>query len=188
MGSGCVPVWLRIIRRSSRSARRSRRPHDGRFRFFGNIEVGATPKRPRWPSATTRWSMRWARNPTGHSAILASSCQERCGGRLRRLVQRTSAFRGDGTRPVIRTGRRGGNGNVAIDVARILVTDPDVLAATDRRPRADVPARARCRGSCDHRPPRSPAIRVHDVGTSGAWRTGRCRRHHRSGRPRRYHR
>src|SRR6202171_2425423 len=35
--------------------------------------------------------------------------------------------------PDLSTGRAGvvGNGNVALDVARILVTDPDVLAATD---------------------------------------------------------
>ena len=37
-----------------------------------------------------------------------------------------------------------GNGNVALDVARILVTDPDVLAQhRHRRPRAGVAARPR---------------------------------------------
>ena len=53
-----------------------------------------------------------------------------------------------------------GNGNVALDVARILVTDPDVLADDrHRRPRAGVAARPRGRGGGDHRPARAAAGR-----------------------------
>ena len=85
-----------------------------------------------------------------------------------------------------------GNGNVALDVARILVTDPDVLADDrHRRPRAGVAARPRRRGGGGHRPARAAAGPVHHAGAARTRRPRgdrRRRRDRRSRRLRRHHR
>lgn len=58
-----------------------------------------------------------------------------------------------------------GNGNVALDVARILTSDPDTLADTDIAPYALRALReSKLRGSGRARPPRSARIRVHCAG------------------------
>ena len=60
-----------------------------------------------------------------------------------------------------------GNGNVALDVARILVTDPDVLARhRHRRPCAGVAAPTRRGGSDRHRSSWPAAVRVHHAGAA----------------------
>ena len=60
-----------------------------------------------------------------------------------------------------------GNGNVALDVARILVTDPEALGLTDIADHAlGVAASMRNRGSGDHRPARALADRVHHAGAA----------------------
>ena len=62
-----------------------------------------------------------------------------------------------------------GNGNVALDVARILVTDPDVLALTDIADHAlESLHAARRRGGGGHRPPRAAADHVHHAGVARA--------------------
>lgn len=68
-----------------------------------------------------------------------------------------------------------GNGNVALDVARILLTDPDVLARTDiaDHARFGIATPTRYPGGGDRRAPRSAAGRVHHVGVA---RAGRPRR------------
>ena len=74
-----------------------------------------------------------------------------------------------------------GNGNVALDVARILITDPDVLALHRyRRSRAGLAAPTRCGGSGDRRPARAAADRVHHAGVARAGRPRGGRRDRRS--------
>ena len=94
--------------------------------------------------------------------------------------------------PDLSTGRAivVGNGNVALDVARILVSDPDLLSATDIADHALGPAaRPRRRGGRDHRPPRPPAGHLHHAGAARARRPrgdGRRRRDRRPGGLRRH--
>ena len=96
--------------------------------------------------------------------------------------------------PDLSTGRAVvvGNGNVALDVARILVTDPDVLATTDIADHAlKVAARPRRRRGAHHRPARATAGPVHHAGAARTRRPRRPRRRgrgRRSGRFRRHHR
>ena len=59
-----------------------------------------------------------------------------------------------------------GNGNVALDVARILTTDPDLLARTDISDHAMAALRALAgRRSGDRRPARARPVRVHPART-----------------------
>ena len=96
--------------------------------------------------------------------------------------------------PDLSTGRAivVGNGNVALDVARILVSDPDLLAATDIADARPGPAaRPRRRGGRGHRPPRPAAGHLHHAGAARAGRPrgdGRRRRDRRPRRLRRHHR
>ena len=89
--------------------------------------------------------------------------------RLRRLAHAHPHFQQ--MAPDLSTGRAVvvGNGNVALDVARILVTDPDVLATTDIADHAlKVAARPRCRGGTRHRQARAAAGAIHHAGASRA--------------------
>ena len=96
--------------------------------------------------------------------------------------------------PDLSTGRAivVGNGNVALDVARILVTDPDVLATTDIADHALESLHARgVEEVAHHRPARPAAGHVHHAGAARARRPGgprRRRRDRRPGRLRRHHR
>ena len=108
------------------------------FRFFGGVELGAdvTPRRAARALPRGRLRGRHAdRQPARHPRRGPPGLARR--HRVRRLVQRppgrtpTTAFDLSGERAVVI-----GNGNVAIDVARMLVLDPDELAADrHRRPR-----------------------------------------------------
>ena len=78
-----------------------------------------------------------------------------------------------------------GNGNVAVDVARMLALAPEEICADrhDRRgDRGD--RRLRAQGDRRARPPRPGAGRVHDARAEGARRARRRRRRRRPGRPR----
>ena len=84
-----------------------------------------------------------------------------------------------------------GNGNVALDVARILTTDPDDLATTDiaALPWADAEPQPGARGG-GARPPRSRRRRFHRAraGRAGGHRGPQHRgRHRRRADPRRHH-
>ena len=121
------------IRRSSRSARQFEKTAlDPRFRFFGNIVVGEHVQ-------TTELAERY------DAVIYAVGAQsDRALGIPGEELPGSVAavdFVGwynahphfEEMAPDLSTGRAVvvGNGNVALDVARILVTDPDVLATTD---------------------------------------------------------
>ena len=91
------------------------------------------------------------RSPTGLNIPGRGSAGQRAGGRLRRLVQRPPALRRHVTRPDGCAANGGGaNGNVALDVARVLVSDPKPLSETDIcRPRAGLRCNGQgCRGGC----------------------------------------
>ena len=82
-----------------------------------------------------------------------------------------------------------GNGNVALDVARILVTDPDVLAATDIADHALQSLHDRgVEEVADHRAARPAAGPVHHAGAARARRPRGPRRRRRDRRPRRLRR
>ena len=141
-GGWCAPASRPITRRSSRSASNSRRPpQDPRFRFFGNVSVGEHVQADRTRRALRR------RRLCGRGAIRPCAEHPRRGPagqhrrrRFRGLVQRAPELRGDDARPVGGRAVVVGNGNVALDVARILVTDPDVLA----RPTSPTTRWSRC--------------------------------------------
>ena len=81
--------------------------------------------------------------------------------RLRRLVQRAPRLRRPQLRPVGRHAVIIGNGNVALDVARILTGDPERLARTDIADHApDRPRRQHHRGRHRDRPARTGPSRV----------------------------
>ena len=93
--------------------------------------------------------------------------------------------------PDLSTGRAVvvGNGNVALDVARILVTDPDVLATTDIADHAlKIAARPRCRGGARRRQARAASGALHHAGASRARPSRRPRRRRRGRRPGRFRR
>ena len=76
-----------------------------------------------------------------------------------------------------------GNGNVAVDVARMLVLDPDEVAATDTADHAVGPLSERPGARGDRaRPPRPRAGRVHDARAARAGRADPRRHHRRPGR------
>ena len=78
-----------------------------------------------------------------------------------------------------------GNGNVAIDVARMLVLDPDELASTDTADHAIAAFAAAVRHRRGRpRPPRARAGGVHEPGAARARRAGARRRRRRPGRAR----
>ena len=78
-----------------------------------------------------------------------------------------------------------GNGNVAIDVARMLVLDPDELAATDTADHAiEALGAAPVQRGRRARPPRAGAGRVHQPRAARAGRADARRRRGRPGRPR----
>ena len=102
------------------------------FRFFGGVRVGADMAPASWPSAITPSSTRWARargNGLGITGEDLAGVHSATG--VRGLVQRPPGAR----RPPVRPRRQRavviGNGNVAIDVARMLVLDAGELAPTD---------------------------------------------------------
>ena len=127
--SGVAPDHPKI---KSISAQFEKTALDPRFRFFGNIVVGdhvQTAELAERYDAVIYAGRCAVRPVAGHPR--RGSARQRRRRRLRRLVQRAPPLRGDGTGPVDGRAVVVGNGNVALDVARILVTDPDVLATTD---------------------------------------------------------
>ena len=106
------------------------------------------------------------------------------GDRVRRLVQRPPRLRRPRVRPLGASARSSiGNGNVAIDVARMLVLDPDELAPTDTADHAiEALRRGRGRGGRRARPPRAGAGRVHQPRAARARRARARRRRRRPGR------
>ena len=78
-----------------------------------------------------------------------------------------------------------GNGNVAIDVARMLVLTPEELAPTDTADHAlEVLAASQRQRGRRRRPPRARTGRVHQPRAAGARRADRRRRDRRRGRAR----
>ena len=167
------------------------------FRFLGNVEVGRDvyARRAR-ASCTTRSSTPSARRPTGASASRARSCRDRgrrpssSPGTTATPTSRTSPFDLDVERAVVI-----GNGNVALDVARMLALTAEELAPTDTtdaaiaaiaalgdpRDRRGRPPRARRR-------PRSRRPSCQELGRARGRRrrrrSGRARARRRRARPR----
>ena len=132
-GAWCAPAWPRTIRRSSRSAPSSRRRRWIRGSGSSATSWSATMcMPPNWPSATT---------PSIYAVGAQSDRSLGIPGEDLPGSVAAVDFVGwynahphfEEMAPDLSTGRAivVGNGNVALDVARILVTDPDVLAATD---------------------------------------------------------
>ena len=103
------------------------------FRFFGGVEVGAdVTAGGAAASATTRSSTRSARRPTTGSGSRATTGRAR--SPPREFVAWYNGHPGHADEAFDLSCSRAvviGNGNVAIDVARMLVLDPDELASTD---------------------------------------------------------
>ena len=145
-GVWCAPASRPTIRRSSRSARSSRRsPQDPRFRFFGNIVVGehvqAAELAERYDAVIYAIGAQSDRplNIPGEDLPGSVAAVDFVGWYNAHPHFEEMAPDLSGARAVVV-----GNGNVALDVARILVTDPDVLGHDrHRRPRAGVAARPR---------------------------------------------
>ena len=123
------------------------------FRFFGNVEVGrdVDARRARAPLRRRRLHRRRADRPAARDPGRGSA---RLVGRdrVRRLVQRPPGLPGPLVRP---DGERAvviGNGNVALDVARMLALTPEELAPTDTTDAGD-------RGDQRARDPRDPGGR-----------------------------
>ena len=157
------------------------------FRFYLNVEVGigpvATPNC--WPT-TTPCSTPSARPTTAGSTSTAWACRApappprwwRGSTAIPNTPICQSIWATSGWSIV-------GNGNVALDVARILTTDPDALARTDISDHALAALRAsKVHRSGDRRPPRPRAVGVHAARTDRAdvdVRGGARRRRPRSG-------
>ena len=135
------------------------------FRFFGGVELGTDITRE---ELLERYHAVVYAVGTADDNRLGIPGEDRPGShpatRVRRLVQRPPATR----RPTSSTSPREravviGNGNVAIDVARMLVLDPDELAVTDTADhaiealqRGRRAARSSCSAAAARRRPRSP--------------------------------
>ena len=101
------------------------------FRFFGNVEVGRDLAHDELSGSTTPSSTRSARRPTGAWGFRARTCRAR--GPRRRSSPGTTATPTSRRSPFDLSAERAvvvGNGNVAVDVARM-------LALTAGRARAD---------------------------------------------------
>ena len=104
-----------------------------RFRYFGNVTFGEHVSREELLATTTRSSTPPARPRTGRSGSPAKTCPAR--------MRPPSSSAGTTATPTTPTSRSTcssaeravviGNGNVAIDVARMLVLAPSELAPTD---------------------------------------------------------
>ncbi len=151
-----------------------------RFRYFGNVTFGEHVSREDLLRALPRDRLRdrLARR-TARSASPAKSCPAR--------TRRPSSSAGTTATPTTPTSRSTslsaeravviGNGNVAIDVARMLVLTPEELAPTDTADHAlEVLARSARPGGRRPRPPRAGAGGLHEPRAARARRAGRRRR------------
>ena len=185
-GAWCAPASPRTIRRSSRSARSSRRR-----RWIRGSGSSATS----WSATTCRPAELAERYDAVIYAVGAQSDRSLGipGEDLPGSVPAVD-FVGwynahphfEEMAPDISSGRAVvvGNGNVALDVARILVTDPDVLAATDIADHALKSLHDRgVEEVLDHRQARTAAGTVHHAGAARARRPRGSRRRRRDRRP-----
>ena len=168
-GVWCAPASRPTTRRSSRSASSSRRPpSDPRFRFFGNVAVGehvqAAELAERYDAVIYAVGAQSDRplNIPGEELPGSVAAVDFVGWyNAHPHFEKMSPDLSGGRAVVV------GNGNVALDVARILVTDPDVLADTDIADHALESLRPPRRGGGgDHRSPRPAAGRVHHAGVA----------------------
>ena len=138
--ASCAPASRPTTRRSrrSRASTRRRRAHPG-LRFFGGVELGARRRARRPARALPRGRLRVRhRRATAGSGSPARTCRART-PRPSSSPGTTATRTSPTTRSTCRRERAVviGNGNVAIDVARMLVLDRDELAPDrHRRPRA----------------------------------------------------
>ncbi len=116
------------------------------FRFFGNVEVGRDSPTTSWRRSTTPSSTPSAPRPTAAWGSRARTCRAR--GPRRRSSPGTTATPTSRGSPFDLSRERAvvvGNGNVAVDVARMLALTAEELAPDrhDRRgDRTRLPARA----------------------------------------------
>ena len=103
------------------------------FRFYGNVEMGRDLTHADLSALLPRDHLRGrARAPTGGWASRASTCPAATrppSSWAGTTPTRTSAASASTSRPS--SAAVVGNGNVAMDLARILASSPEVLAATD---------------------------------------------------------
>ena len=163
-------VWPPTIRRSSRSPGCTRRRSPSVSGSSAASASGATGHPQGLPSdVVAPSSTRSARRPTTGSGSPAGPAPARDGDQLRGLVNShpwitDHQFDLNGGRAVVI-----GDGNVAVDVGRMLVLDPGELAPTDAADHAidAFGGRDRTRG-CPARPPRTGTGIVHQPRTARA--------------------
>ena len=180
-GGSCARAWPPTTRRSSRSPASTRRPPPTpAFATSATSSFGEHVSREDLlrPLPRDRVRHRLAVRPA------AGDPRRRPAGGSHAATEFVGWYNGhpDHTRPGVRPSLREravviGNGNVALDVARMLVLAPEELAPTDTADHAlEVLAHSSVREVVDRRPARPRAGRLHQPRAAGARRAGRRRR------------